>query len=236
MNDPQTPDAGSSQDRIAGLKRPGSPGLPRVVVLASRNAHKVVEVRRILGEAGVDWEIVGVDQLGSAVPDVAETSETFAGNALLKAQAVCDFTGLAVIADDSGICVDALNGMPGVLSARWAGKHGDDTANLDLLLAQVADVPGDRRGARFVAAVAFVCPGREPLVVERSVAGTLLTERRGDGGFGYDPIFVPDGLTRTTAELSASEKDAVSHRGHALRSLAAALAELDTSGDAKPKH
>lgn len=192
-------------------------------VLASRNAHKVIEVKRILRSAGIDLNLVGLAELDVDVPEVAETGATFAENALLKAQAVADATGLPTIADDSGICVDALNGMPGVLSARWAGGHGDDAANLNLLLEQIADVPPQRRGAQFVAAVVYVCQGQDPLTVEGTVSGTLLFERRGDGGFGYDPIFVPVGYDQTSAELSPAQKDAISHRGTAMRALAALL-------------
>jgi XTP/dITP diphosphohydrolase len=197
--------------------------LTRPTVLASRNAHKVAEVKRILAKSGLDIELVGLDELGRDVPDVAETGATFAENALIKAQAVFGATGLATIADDSGLCVDALNGMPGVLSARWSGGHGDDSANLDLVLDQIADVPPERRGARFMAAVACVCPGADPVVVHGAVDGSLLFERRGEGGFGYDPIFVPTGYDRTTAELPPEQKDALSHRGNALRELAAKL-------------
>ena len=195
------------------------------VVLASRNAHKVVEVRRILADAGLDVNLVGLDELDQVVPEVAETGATFAENALLKAQAVSDATGLPTIADDSGLCVDALNGMPGVLSARWAGQHGDDETNLRLVLSQLADVPTGRRGAQFVCAVAFVLRNDEPPMLHGTVDGRLIDEPRGSGGFGYDPIFVPTGHSKTTAELTSAEKDQLSHRGHALRSLATALTD-----------
>jgi XTP/dITP diphosphohydrolase len=191
-------------------------------VLASRNAKKVVEVRRILTETGLDVDLVGVDTF-PGVDDVAETGATFAENALLKAHAVASATGLPAIADDSGLCVDALNGMPGVLSARWAGRHGDDEANLSLVLAQVGDVPEERRGARFVCAAAAAWPDSREVVAEGEVVGRLIRERRGSNGFGYDPIFVPDGETRTTAEMSSDEKDAISHRGRAFRALATQL-------------
>jgi XTP/dITP diphosphohydrolase len=152
---------------------------------------------------------------------VAETGATFEENALLKARAIATYTGQPAVADDSGLCVDALNGMPGIFSARWAGRHGDDQANLDLVLAQVADVPEDRLGAQFVCAAALVVPalGFEEHVVTRKLEGHLIRERRGTGGFGYDPVFVPDGETRTTAEMTAEEKDAISHRGRAFRAL-----------------
>lgn len=189
-------------------------------VLASRNSHKIIEVRRILDSVGVGLELVGLDDLDQHIPDTPETGATFADNALLKARAVSQVTGAAAIADDSGLCVDALNGMPGVLSARWAGAHGDDLANLELVLSQLADVPEVRRGAQFVCAVALVRPGVADVVAEGVVSGVLTTAPRGAGGFGYDPIFVPEGLLQTTAELSAEQKDELSHRGRALRELA----------------
>jgi XTP/dITP diphosphohydrolase len=186
-------------------------------VLATRNAHKVDEVSRILHAEGVDIVLV---PLPADAPDVAETESTFAGNALLKARSAAEVTGLPAIADDSGLCVDALHGMPGVLSARWAGRHGDDAANLALLLAQMSEVPDLRRGAQFVCAAAWVVPGMEEHVVEGVLEGTLAREARGSNGFGYDPIFVPQGYALTTAELRPSEKDAISHRGQSLRLLA----------------
>lgn len=186
-------------------------------VLATRNAHKVDEVSRILHAEGVDIVLV---PLPADAPDVAETESTFAGNALLKARSAAEVTGLPAIADDSGLCVDALHGMPGVLSARWAGRHGDDAANLALLLAQMSEVPDLRRGAQFVCAAAWVVPGMEEHVVESVLEGTLAREARGSNGFGYDPIFVPQGYALTTAELRPSEKDAISHRGQSLRLLA----------------
>lgn len=200
-------------------------GATRRLVLASRNPHKVAEVSRICVEAGLDAELVGTDTL-SGLPDVAETGASFAENAQLKARAVVDAARLPAMADDSGLCVDALNGMPGVLSARWAGKHGDDAANLSLLLDQLADVPAQRRGARFVCAAVLVLPGGAERIAEGAVEGTLTYEPRGTGGFGYDPIFVPDGHRRTTAEMSTAEKDALSHRGRAFRELAASAHDL----------
>ena len=196
--------------------------LPRVV-LATRNSHKIREVARIL--APYEISLWSLDEWPD-LPDVAETGATFAENALLKARFVAGATGRVAIADDSGLVVDALNGMPGVLSARWAGRHGDDATNLLLVLAQVADVPDERRGAAFVCAAAAVAPSGESIVVEGRVDGVLLREPRGDGGFGYDPIFLPSGETRTTAEMSADEKDALSHRGKAFRALAPRLTEL----------
>jgi XTP/dITP diphosphohydrolase len=201
------------------------------VVLATRNVGKLAELRRILADAGLAVELVGAEAF-AALPDVAETGATFAANALLKARAAAEYTGLPSIADDSGLCVDALNGMPGILSARWAGAHGDDDANLDLVLAQLSDTPDERRGAHFFCAAALAMPPGhhgEPgdqRVVEGQVDGSLLRERRGTGGFGYDPIFRPYGSSRTTAEMDPAEKDAISHRGQAFRALVPVLAEL----------
>jgi len=186
-----------------------------LVVLATRNAAKLRELARILGE---QVPLAGLDAFPGA-PDVPETGATFEENALLKARAIAQYTGLPAVADDSGLCVDALNGMPGVLSARWAGGHVDDKANLDLVLAQIAAVPDPRRGARFVCAAALADGARE-VVVTGTVAGRLIRERRGSGGFGYDPIFLPDGFEETTAEMTPEAKDAISHRGRAFRALA----------------
>jgi XTP/dITP diphosphohydrolase len=191
------------------------------IVLASRNKHKVEEVRRIL-EPLVDIELVLLED----GDDVAETGATFAENAFIKARAAAEATGLPAVADDSGLTVEALNGMPGVLSARWVGRHGDDVANLELLLAQLADLPDDRRAAAFVCAAVAVVPGRGERLAEGRVDGTLSRAPRGNNGFGYDPVFVPSGETRTAAELPSDEKDAISHRGRAFRTLAPLLAEL----------
>ena len=198
------------------------PGRPRLV-LATANKHKLVELTRILEAGRVDVRLVGLGEFPGA-PDVAETGATFDENALLKARAIAEFTGLPAVADDSGLCADALNGMPGVLSARWAGRHGDDEANLRLVLGQLSDVPDDRRGAQFVCAAALVLPSGKEHVSEGTVEGTLIREPRGSNGFGYDPIFVPDGYRLTTAEMDAAAKDAISHRGKALRALAPIIA------------
>src|SRR6185437_12737741 len=194
------------------------------VVLATRNAAKLRELARILGaedsasrDGGEQIRLAGLDEFPRA-PDVPETGATFEENALLKARAIADYTGLPAVADDSGLCVDALNGMPGVLSARWAGRHGDDQANLELVLAQVADVPDTRLGAQFVCAAALVAGSAEWVVTGR-VEGRLIRAPRGSGGFGYDPIFLPDGFGETTAEMTAEAKDAISHRGRAFRAL-----------------
>lgn len=193
------------------------------VVLASRNAHKVAEVRRILADANVPIELIGLEDLEVEVYDVPETGATFAENALIKAQSVSDQTGFAALADDSGLAVDALNGMPGVLSARWAGRHGDDAANLELVLNQIGDVPDERRGAAFVCAVVLVHPGGSTITAEGVVTGRLVREPVGENGFGYDPIFVPTGLDLTTAQMTPGQKDSLSHRGRALRALARQL-------------
>ena len=189
------------------------------VVLATRNAGKVNELRRILGTA---VRLVGIDDATAYEPG-PETGATFAENALAKAFEAVAHTGLPAVADDSGLAVDAMNGMPGVLSARWAGRHGDDRANLELLLAQLADVPDDRRGAGFMCAAAYALPDGRHEVVVAEMRGRLVREPRGSGGFGYDPLLVPAGLTVTSAELSSTEKDAISHRGQAFRLLAPRL-------------
>jgi XTP/dITP diphosphohydrolase len=196
-------------------------------VLATRNPHKIEEVRRIL--APYDVELVSLTEFPD-VGDVVESGATFADNALLKAAAVAHATGLTALADDSGLAVAALNGMPGVLSARWAGRHGDDAANLQLVLDQLADVPDERRGAAFVCAAAAVTPTGDRLVVEGRVEGVVNRVPCGANGFGYDPIFVPAGEDRTTAEMAPDEKDAISHRGKAFRTLAARLATLAGAG------
>lgn len=195
------------------------------LVLATANPHKVTELTRILAVGHVDVRVSSLAEFSGA-PEVAETGATFAANALLKAHAIADFTGLPAVADDSGLCVDALNGMPGVLSARWSGRHGDDEANLRLLLAQLADVPDERRGAQFVCAAALVLPGGREHISEGVVTGRLIREARGQNGFGYDPIFVPDGADITTAEMDPADKDRISHRGKALRGLAPVIAAL----------
>jgi XTP/dITP diphosphohydrolase len=192
--------------------------MSRRIVLATRNDHKVVEMSRILADAGCDVELVGLSKFPEA-PEPAETGTTFSENALIKARSAALATGLPALADDSGICVDALHGMPGVLSARWSGRHGDDVANVMLLLGQLSDVPDYRRGAEFVCAIAFVEDDREH-IVEAGMTGTLTREVRGSGGFGYDPVFVADGQSVTNAELTPEQKDAISHRGKAIRQIA----------------
>jgi XTP/dITP diphosphohydrolase len=191
------------------------------ILLASRNAKKLAELRRILDPALPDVEVVGLDDV-APYAEVPESGATFADNALIKAREGHRQTGLPTVADDSGLAVDALNGMPGVLSARWAGSHGDDEANLRLVLDQLGDVPDDRLGAAFVCAVAYV-DGAGELLTDGRMPGRIAREPRGTNGFGYDPIFIPDGYDRTSAELLIEEKDAISHRGQALRALAERL-------------
>jgi XTP/dITP diphosphohydrolase len=190
------------------------------VLLATRNAGKIAELQRIL--APYDVELVGLDPGFEPGP---ETAPEFAGNAMAKAREAAAHSGLPSVADDSGLAVDALNGMPGILSARWAGRHGDDLANLELLLGQIADVPPDRRTARFVCAAAAVLPDGRELAVQESIEGRIIDAPRGSNGFGYDPVFVPLGETRTTAEMPSAEKDAISHRGKAFRALAPLLVD-----------
>jgi len=208
------------------------------VFLASRNAKKLVELRRILVGYVPDIEVLGLDDV-EHYDEPVEDAPTFAGNALLKAHAAVEATGLPALADDSGLCVDALNGMPGVLSARWAGSAKDDAANNRLLLEQLADVPDERRGAHFTCAVAFAYPvgagGVAEHVVHGEMPGRVIRETRGSGGFGYDVLFVAGenavdrgGDGRTSAELSVEEKDAISHRGKAIRAIAPLVADVLT--------
>lgn len=202
---------------------------PRRLLVASRNAKKVEEMRRILTEqlaGGAAIEVVGLADV-PAYDEPVEDEPTFEGNALLKARAGVAASGLPTIADDSGLCVDALNGMPGVLSARWAGPPKSDARNNELLLAQLNDVPDERRGGHFVCAVAVVHPDGREIVVEGRMPGRVIREVRGDGGFGYDVLFVADERPDlTTAELSREEKDAISHRGRALREIAPLVVDL----------
>ncbi len=209
------------------------------LLVASRNAAKLAELQRVLESEG----IAGIEPVSLAeVPEFEEVPEdgaTFADNARLKARSGLFATGMPCLADDSGLTVDAMNGMPGVLSARWAGRHGDDTANNSLLLDQLSDVPDERREAAFVSvcALAYIDPAPRPstaTLVERTAEGRwpgrVLRDQRGDGGFGYDPLFLPEGYDRAAAELSPLEKDADSHRGRALRALAPALRALAERG------
>lgn len=199
----------------------------RRIVLATHNAHKISELQAILDDlvGELELEIVGVGEFPD-VADVVETGVTFAENATLKAVAAAEATGLPALADDSGLAVDVLGGAPGVYSARWAGTHGQDRANLDLLLAQLSDVPDEHRAAAFVCAAVLALPDGTVVVREGRMPGSLAREPRGENGFGYDPILVVDGDVRTAAELSTEDKNAISHRGKAFRALAADLRDL----------
>ena len=195
---------------------------PRLV-LATRNAGKLRELRELLRDRvpGLDVDTQVIDAATAGAPDVVESGVTFEENALLKAEQTAAATGLIAVADDSGLAVDVLGGAPGIFSARWSGRHGDDDANLALLLAQLADIPAERRGAAFVCAAALAVPGqRSRSHTERGeLRGSLLPAPRGTGGFGYDPLLVPAGGERSCAELTSEEKNAISHRGNAFRAL-----------------
>ncbi|MDU0348541.1 RdgB/HAM1 family non-canonical purine NTP pyrophosphatase [Actinomyces sp. MRS3W] len=231
-----TPDPGTS----APQETTTSAGIPvgARLILASHNPGKLAELRTLLAPLvdGLEAEQI-ISSAGLGAPEPVEDGLTFAANAQIKARALAEATGLPAVADDSGLCVDVLGGAPGIFSARWSGRHGDDAANLRLLLGQLADVADPHRTARFTCAAVLVVPGRDgraPSVttVERSMNGRLLREPRGEGGFGYDPIFVPaqedapGAAGRTTAQMSAAEKNAISHRGQAMRALAPALRAL----------
>ena len=190
------------------------------LLLATRNQGKIVEFRRILDEAAPGAiELVGLDQFPH-LHDVDETGSTFQENALLKAREMSEATGLPAIADDSGLCVDALNGDPGIFSARWAGVHGDDAANLAKVLTQLEGVEDSNRGAFFICVAALYLPGGQSHCEEGRFYGSILRQPVGTHGFGYDPIFAPQGMNISSAQMSAEEKDAVSHRGKALRAIA----------------
>ncbi|WP_435768797.1 RdgB/HAM1 family non-canonical purine NTP pyrophosphatase [Nocardioides sp. SYSU DS0651] len=196
------------------------------LLVASRNAKKLEEMRRILAGHLASVRVVGLDDV-EAFAEPVEDQPTFEGNALLKARAGVAATGLPTLADDSGLCVDALNGMPGVLSARWSGPPRSDDRNNELLLAQLGDVPDARRSAHFTCAVALVHPDGREIAVEGRMEGRVVRAPRGSGGFGYDVVFEADDFPgRTTAELSRAEKDAISHRGRALREIAPLVAQL----------
>lgn len=207
------------------------------VVLATHNAKKLTELRRLVEAAGVDVAVLGLDDL-PAYPEPAETETSFEGNALIKARAAVAETGRVALADDSGLAVDRLNGMPGVRSARWAGSGASDDDNNTLLLRQLDDVPEAHRTARFVCAMALVTPDGTEVVRHGVVDGHLLTSARGENGFGYDPLFVPDGYAQTTAELDPAAKDAISHRGRAVRAILVDLQDWlsasDTTGGTHP--
>jgi XTP/dITP diphosphohydrolase len=200
------------------------------VVLATHNAKKLAELRRLVSGAGLPVSVLGLADL-PAYPEPAETETTFEGNALIKARAAVERSGRIALADDSGIAVDRLNGMPGVRSARWAGPDADDAANNTLLLRQLDDVPDRHRTAQFVCAMAMVGPDGRQVVRHGVVDGRLLRAPRGDNGFGYDPLFLPDGQEQTTAELDPAAKDAISHRGRAVRAILEDLQGWLVAGD-----
>ncbi len=199
-----------------------APAVSRIL-LATRNAKKLEELSRILVPLLPQIVVLGLDDV-AAYDEPAESEPTFEGNALLKSRAAVRATGLPALGDDSGLCVDALNGMPGVLSARWSGSDKDDAENNRLLLAQLRDVPDERRAAHFTCAVAFCLPTGEEQVLTAHMPGTVIREQRGAGGFGYDVVFAPRGEAHTAAELSIAEKDEISHRGKALRAVAPLVA------------
>ncbi|WP_329120120.1 RdgB/HAM1 family non-canonical purine NTP pyrophosphatase [Streptomyces sp. NBC_01353] len=195
------------------------------LILATRNAGKITELHAILADAGLTHELVGADAYPE-IPDVKETGVTFAENALLKAHALAQATGLPAVADDSGLCVDVLNGAPGIFSARWSGTHGNDRANLDLLLAQLGDIDDTHRAAHFACAAALALPDGTERVVEGQLRGVLRHTPVGTNGFGYDPILQPEGYEVTCAELTPEQKNAISHRGKAFRALVPVVREL----------
>ncbi|HEY5483833.1 MAG TPA: non-canonical purine NTP pyrophosphatase [Propionibacteriaceae bacterium] len=196
------------------------------LLIASDNAKKVVELRRLVAQAGLSVQVVGLSDV-APYEEPAENGDSFEANALIKARAGAATTGLPTLADDSGIEVDVLNKMPGVRSARWAGPGASDTENLELLLRQISDVELPRRRGRFVCAMALVRPDGTEEVLRRTMEGIVIDAPRGTGGFGYDPIFITDGHDVTNAELTSSEKDAVSHRGQAVRAMLPLLARLE---------
>ena len=200
--------------------------MPKRLVIATRNPGKIVEFRRILNELSDGAvELIGADEFPELV-DVEETGTTFAENALLKARYTAKVTGLPAIADDSGLCVDALSGNPGLFSARWAGVHGNDKANVAKVLDELAEVADAKRGAHFICVAALVMPDGREALAEGFFHGRILRAPVGDNGFGYDPIFSPLGMSISSAQMSAEEKDAISHRGKSLRAIAPHVMEM----------
>ena len=196
------------------------------IVLATANTHKVIEFQRILNELLPDLELVAASQF-PGVPEIEETGSTFAENALIKARAINEFTNLPALADDSGLVVEALNGAPGIFSARYAGINADDKANVMKLLNEIKELDQALLSAKFECSIALVDKSQDlELVVDGQMPGQVIKEVRGENGFGYDPIFVPQGLTKTSSELTDSEKDKISHRGIALRKMSQILKQL----------
>jgi len=202
----------------------------RKLVLATQNNGKIKEFERLLAEFVSDVQVLGLRDFPD-MPDIAETGESFIENSLLKARGICEFTQLATLADDSGLCIDYLNGDPGIYSARWSGVHGDDAANISKVLLQLEGVPQRERSAQFVCEVALVFPvghlhqGRE-LIESGKLSGFITLSPRGTAGFGYDPIFQPVGSELTLGEFAHGEKDKISHRGIAMRAIAPRTLEL----------
>ena len=196
------------------------------IVLATANTHKVIEFQRILNELLPDLELVAASQF-PGVPEIEETGSTFAENALIKARAINEFTNLPALADDSGLVVEALNGAPGIFSARYAGINADDKANVMKLLNEIKGLDQSLLSAKFECSIALVDKSQDlELLVDGQMPGQVIKEVRGENGFGYDPIFVPQGLTKTSSELSDSEKDKISHRGIAIRKISVILKPL----------
>lgn len=202
----------------------------RKLVLATQNNGKIKEFERLLAEFVSDVQVLGLRDFPD-MPDIAETGESFIENSLLKARGICEFTQLPTLADDSGLCIDYLNGDPGIYSARWSGVHGDDAANISKVLLQLEGVPQSERSAQFVCEVALVFPaghlhqGRE-LIESGKLSGFITLSPRGTAGFGYDPIFQPVGSELTLGEFAHGEKDKISHRGIAMRAIAPRILEL----------
>ena len=200
--------------------------MSKKLVIATRNAGKILEFRRILDRISAGAvELVSIDQFPDLV-DVEETGTTFEENALLKARYTAKMTGLPSISDDSGLCIDALGGAPGIFSARWAGTHGDDKANVEKVLDELSAVPDEMRGAYFICVAALVMPDGREEVAEGRFEGSILHRAIGDQGFGYDPIFAPLGMSISSAQMSSDEKDACSHRGKSLRAIAPHVIEM----------
>ncbi|MEI8066594.1 MAG: RdgB/HAM1 family non-canonical purine NTP pyrophosphatase [Actinomycetes bacterium] len=197
----------------------------RKVVLATRNAGKIKEFERLLADFASDIEVLGLNDFPD-MPDVDETGSSFEENALLKAREVSAFAHLPALADDSGLCVDALGGDPGIYSARWSGGHGDDAANISKVLGQLSGIPASERGARFRCAVALHLPDGSEVLRHGELVGEIVDQPRGSAGFGYDPIFQPLGFALTLGEFAHGEKDRISHRGKALRLMAPDLNQL----------
>ncbi len=197
------------------------------LVVATNNAHKVAEIRSILAPFLTATQLARIVPLSNFTDkEPVEDGLTFLENSLIKSRAAAEVSGLPALADDSGITVDVLGGAPGIFSARWSGRHGDDKANRDLLLSQLAAVPAAARGCAFVSVVSLVVPGEGEFWAEGRVPGKLAFEARGEGGFGYDPVFIPTGYSKTTAQLTAEVKNSLSHRGIAVRELAPKIEQI----------